>query len=145
MTEAHDHTVSLRIVEHTPAHEPREGDPHFMAFRAARRRLKAAGLLRCVVCGSTGTPEQPIELHHSRVEFSFQNGVDVGKLNELYGLHLDDASFADWINSPGNCEPLCVTHHRGLEAVHLLPEPVWNAVRVWRDDLPPVAEAHGNI
>jgi hypothetical protein len=140
-----DHHVSIRITEHIPAHEPRADDPHYAAFNAARRRLKSAGLLKCVVCGSEGTPEQPIELHHSHVEFSFQNGIDIAKLNELYGLHLDEASFADWINSPGNLEALCVEHHRGLEAVHLLPEPVWNAVRIWRDDLPSVAEAKGNI
>lgn len=137
--------MSIRILEHIPSHEPRAGDKHYAAFNAARRRLKKAGLLKCVVCGSEGTREQPIELHHSHVEFSFQNGVDVAKLNELYGLHLDETSFTDWINSPGNLEPLCLTHHRGLEAVHLLPEPVWNAVRIWRDDLPPVAEARGSI
>lgn len=74
------------------------------------------------------------------MEFAYQNGIAIEKVNEAYGLHLGDAEFADWIESPDNLETLCQRHHRGSEAVHSLPEPVWNAVRTWRDDLPPPAE-----
>lgn len=130
MTAAHDQTVTLHIVEHYPAHEPRENDPHYAAFHRARERMKRAGLLRCVIAGCTFPG--PIELHHSHVEFALQNGVDIGKLDEAYGLHLDEASFADWINSPANLEALCPQHHRGALGVHCLPGPVWEPLRVWR-------------
>jgi hypothetical protein len=100
--------------------------------------MKAAGLLKCSV--PTGPHSEQIELHHSHVEFAYQNGVDVPKLNELLGLHLDDEAFKDWIESPENLEPLCSLHHRGAEAVHSLPTPIWNVVRVWKDDIVPPAE-----
>lgn len=138
MTEAHDQTLTLHVLCHIPEHAPRASDPHYKAFNAARRRMKKAGLLVCAVpaCRYAG----PIELHHSKVEFSLQAGVDINKFNEVYGLHLDDDSFADFINGPGNLEPLCAVHHRTHLGIHALPGPLWDAMRVWRDDLPPPAE-----
>ncbi len=135
MTDAHDQRTTVRLLEHFPPHETRKGDPYYFTFEAMKRRAKKAGLDKCAVCGA-----QPVEWHHTYVEFALQNGIDVQKLNEVYGLHLDDESFKAWVESPGNAEPLCVRHHRGSEAVHSLPEPVWNAIRTWRDDLPPPAE-----
>ena len=140
MTDAHDQRQSVSITWHYPPHEVREHDPYHAEFERVRRQLKAQGLLRCVVCGS----DQQVELHHSHVEFSLQNGVDVERLNEALGLHLTPEDFAAWIDSAGNLEPLCVTHHRGAEGIHLLPEPAWNVLRVWKDGVRPV-EAKGNI
>lgn len=100
--------------------------------------MKKLGLVRCVIEGcDTGAQ---IEYHHSKVEHAWQEGVDVDKLNRLYGLHLTDEEFAEWIVSPGNLEPLCSAHHRTQLGVHALPEPLWNLVRVWKDSLPPPAE-----
>ena len=132
LTPAHQQRLTLHLLEFFPEHEPREHDAHYAAFNAMKRRAKAAGLDKCVVCGKV-----PVEWHHTLVEFAFQNGVDVAKLDTAFGLHLTEEEFADWVESPGNAEPLCVAHHRGAEAVHSLPEPIWNAVRTWRDDLPP--------
>lgn len=135
MIEAHDQHETIRLLCHYPTHEPRACDPHYAAFNRMKARAKKAGLDKCAVCGA-----QPVEWHHSYVEFAYQNGIDVQKLNEAYGLHLTDAEFADWVESEGNAEPLCVKHHRGAEAVHSLPEPIWKAVRTWKDGTLPPAE-----
>lgn len=138
MTAAHDQALTLHLVAHYPDHEPRESDPHYKAFHAARRRMAAAGLLVCAIPGCTHPG--PIELHHSHVEFAMQGGVDVAELDRHFGLHLSDAEFADWVNSPANLEPLCKFHHTGPEGVHVLPTPFWEVLRVWRQDLQPPAE-----
>src|SRR5690242_17888677 len=110
---AHDQRQTLRLIWHFPDHEPREGDPHYAAFEAVRRRMKAAGLLTCKVPGCrTGAP---VQLHHTHIEFALLNAVDVGKLNEFLGLHLTDAEFQEWAESPGNLEALCQVHHTGRE------------------------------
>jgi hypothetical protein len=134
---AHSQGFSLHLSLFYPDHEPREQDPHYPFFRAARRRIQAAGRLHCVIpgCHLAGA----IELHHSKVEFALQNGIDVPEFNRLYGLHLDAASFLEWIEGEGNLEPLCVSHHRGALGVHCMPEPAWVAMRAWRQDLAPPA------
>src|SRR5581483_4532313 len=107
---AHDQRETVRLLIHTPAHEPRQSDPHFPLFEAAKRRIKAAGLWHCAVkpcryeAGGTA-----LELHHSAIEFSLQGGVDLAKFNTAYGLHLADAeAFAAYIESEGALEVLCV-------------------------------------
>lgn len=98
---AHDQTVTIRLVEHIPPHGPRG-----VAFRRAKRRMKKLGLTNCVVTGCT--TGAPIEYHHDKAEHAWQNGVSIRKLNKLYGLHLTRDEFADWVQSPGNLEPLCL-------------------------------------
>jgi hypothetical protein len=130
---AHDQRLTIRLVEHIPPHGPRGA-----AFEAAKRRMKALGLTKCAIQGcDTGAP---IEYHHTIVEHAWQGGVDVDKLDQEFGLKLTDAEFTDWVQSPGNLEPLCSVHHRTQLGIHALPEPLWNLVRVWRDNLAPPAE-----
>ena len=116
-----------------PDHGPR-GE----AFEKAKERMKALGLDKCVVpdC-DTGAP---IEYHHTWVENAMQNGIDVSKLDVIAGLHLTDAEFTDWVQSPGNLEPLCSVHHRTQLGVHHIPEPDWNALRAWQNGKPPPVE-----
>ena len=132
-TPAHTDTLTLRLVVAFPAHEPRESDPHYAAFHAARRRLEKLGALRCWIdnadCGSG-----PIELHHDKVEFALANDVDVVKFDEAYGLHLkDENEFLDYINGEEGLLPLCPYHHRGHGGIHCLPMPLWNVHRYCRD------------
>lgn len=130
---AHDQKLTVRLVEHIPPHGPRGPE-----FDRAKARMKAQGLDKCAIQGcDTGAP---VEYHHTFVEHAFQGGVDVNKLDREFGLHLTDDEFAAWCQSPGNLEPLCVVHHRTQLGVHALPEPLWNLVRIWRDDMPPPAE-----
>jgi hypothetical protein len=130
VTKAHQEEVTVRFIERWPDHEPREQDPHYALFNAAKRRMKRQGLLKCAVASSYHWG--PIELHHDKVEFAHINDVDVGKFNALYGLHLDDEGFRVFVEQEGNLEPLCQLHHRGQEGVHSLPEPQWRVLRVAR-------------
>lgn len=133
LTPAHDQRLTVRLVEHVPPHGPRG-----WAFRRAKRRMKRMGLNRCAIQGcDTGAK---VEYHHDKVENAWQRGVSLRKLNREYGLHLSRDGFAAWVQSPGNLEALCSVHHRTQLGVHGLPEPLWNLVRVWRDDLEPPAE-----
>jgi hypothetical protein len=138
-TEAHDQALTLHILTHVPAHEPRETDPHYHLFEAAKRRMKAAGLYKCAIaddyCGG------PLELHHSHIEFSQQGGMDLDKVNQQLGLHLaDDEAFAEWIESPGNLEVLCAVHHRTYYGVHVIPGPLWEPLRYRKAGMLPAAE-----
>jgi hypothetical protein len=134
VTPAHDQKITIQLIEHVPPHGLRGA-----AFRRAKKRMKELGLVKCGVPGcSTGLP---VEYHHSYVEHAWQEGVSLRKLNDMYGLHLSDEEFEEWVQGPGNLEPLCVEHHRGSTGVHVLPDPFWNLIRVWRDDLKPPAEA----
>ena len=139
MTDAHDQRLTLHLLCHIPAHEPRESDPHYHLFNAAKQRLKKAGLMKCAIpdCKFPG----PLELHHEKIEYSLQGGVDIDKFNELYGLHLDgDEAFRQYIESEGNLEILCAVHHRTHMGIHSLPGPLWGAIRVWKSGLQPPAE-----
>lgn len=139
MTDAHDQKLTLHILAHVPAHEPRETDPHYHLFEAAKRRLKVAGLWKCVIDDDlcSGSPE----LHHSHIEFSQANGADLDKVNRFLGLHLaDDEAFQAWIEGPGNLEVLCATHHRTHFGVHALPGPLWEPLRYRRVGSKPSAE-----
>lgn len=131
-----DQRQTLRLLWHYPAHEARATDPHYRVFEATRRRLRASTLWRCAVRGCTNTD---LEVHHSKVEFALQNGIDLGEFNAEYGLDLNAAQFHDFIQREGNAEVICALHHRGVLGVHVLPEPAWRALRVWKDDLPPPA------
>lgn len=133
LTPAHDQTLTIRLIEHIPPHGPRGA-----AFDRAKKRMKALGLNKCVIEGcDTGAK---VEYHHSKIEHAWQGGVDLDKFNRAYGLHLSDEEFREYIQSPGNLEPLCSVHHRTQLGIHALPEPLWKAIRVWRADIAPPAE-----
>lgn len=136
---AHQQRFTIHFIESVPEHQPRESDPHYHLFMESKRRIKAAGLWHCVISGCTYPG--PLELHHKLIEYSLQGGVDLAKFNALYGLHLsDDEQFKEYIESPDGLEVLCCVHHRTHMGIHALPGPLWDAIRVWRADLPPPAE-----
>src|SRR5205807_103971 len=94
--------------------------------------------LKCWICGS----DKQIELHHSTVEFSLANGVDVSRFEELYpefGIGTDE-QFLEFVEGEGNLTPLCKLHHTGILGVHCLPYPVWLPQRFWRKELDTPAE-----
>ena len=132
---AHQQKTTLHIVEMYPAHEPRETDPHYHFFNAARARLAGLGKLICWV-GNADCAGQ-IELHHSTCEFALANGVDVSKFTQLYpefGVTTDEA-FLTWVEGEGNLTPLCKIHHTGILGVHCLPYPVFLPQRFWKAGL----------
>ena len=128
MTAAHDQLMTLHLKQHVEAHEPREDDPHYHLFEQAKARLKKQGLWKCIIDDDLcdGGPE----LHHSHVEFSEIGSTDPGKVSRALGLHFEsDEDFQVWAESPGNLEVLCAAHHRTRYGIHVLPEPLWQAVR----------------
>jgi hypothetical protein len=128
VTEAHEQRMTVHILSHVPEHQPRESDPHYHLFMQAKARMKRQGLWRCAInddyCAGN------IELHHTHIEFSQSNAMDLKRVNEAFGMHLDDDDeFQAWIESPGNLEPLCEVHHRTHYGVHMLPHPLWEPLR----------------
>ena len=128
VTAAHDQMMTVHIETHVPDHAPREDDPHYHLFEQAKARLKRQGLWKCIIadelCG--GEPE----LHHTYIEFSQINEVDPKKVQEALGLHFEtDEDFQVWAESPGNLEVLCANHHRTHYGIHVIPGPLWEALR----------------
>lgn len=139
MTDAHDQSETLHILAHIPEHAPRADDPHYRLFEAAKARLKKQGLWKCVIgddlCG--GAPE----LHHTFIEFSQINETDPAKVERALGLHFaSDEEFQAWAESPGNLEVLCVNHHRTHYGIHVIPGPLWEALRFRKSGTPAAAQ-----
>lgn len=140
MTAAHDQKMTFHVIAHIPEHEPREDDPHYHLFNQAKERMKRQGLYQCVInddlCGGQ------LELHHTHVEFSQINAVDPERVAKQLGLHFDnDEDFQKWVESPGNLEVLCANHHRTHYGIHVIPAPLWEALRFHRAGAAPAAEA----
>ena len=128
VTVAHDQAMTLHILSHIPDHAPRTDDPHYHLFEQAKSRLKRQGLWKCIINDELcdGDPE----LHHTFIEFSQINEVDPTKVQQSLGLHFEnDEDFQKWAESPGNLEVLCVAHHRAHYGIHVIPGPLWEALR----------------
>jgi len=141
VTDAHDQRLTLHIIEHVQAHEPREDDPHYHLFNEAKARLKKLGLMTCALDDDYCDRTRPAELHHEHVPFAQQNASDYHKVNAALGQHIaSDEEFAEWIEKPGNLEVLCVNHHRTHFGVHVLPAALWEPLRYLRSGVQPGAE-----
>jgi hypothetical protein len=128
VTVAHDQAMTIHILSHIPDHAPRTDDPHYHLFEQAKSRLKRQGLWKCII-GDELCDGEP-ELHHTFIEFSQINEVDPTKIQQSLGLHFDsDEDFQKWAESPGNLEVLCVAHHRAHYGIHVIPGPLWEALR----------------
>lgn len=122
-------TIQLRWQE--PPHPGREADPDYRLFERRRRALRRnPAQWRCTV---PGCRRGDLELHHI-VPYALQTGVDLAALNERDGLSVTPATFAAWLHGPRNTRLLCAEHH---DLVHSVPAAAWEALTVWRADLPP--------
>ena len=95
-TPSHSQHVTYTVEEWFPAHLPRKNDPHYTIFNATRKRLKKLGKLVCWRCGikdgdtllgddgKPTTAKASIELHHSVVEYSLANAVNIAEFGTLY-------------------------------------------------------------
>jgi hypothetical protein len=104
---------------HYPEHPPREEDPHYVDFEAYRRRTHATAV--CKFAEETGDASEchgVLELHHTHVEFSLHNGVDLARLEHLYPGISDPSEVGEWIETAPNFSWLCAWHHRGHGGVH---------------------------
>lgn len=117
--ETHHYTVRF------PAHPARADDPHYADFNHLHALWKKDPVKwQCTIgahrrdfseCDLT----KPLELHHSHIEFSLQNGVDLAWLEADYpGISSPDEVGA-WVESAANLAVYCVFHHRGHGGVHV--------------------------
>jgi hypothetical protein len=135
----HDQLLTVHVLTHVPEHSPREDDPHYHLFEQAKSRLKRQGMWKCIIDDDLCDGEP--ELHHTHVEFSQINQVDEKKIMQALGLHFEtDEDFQKWAESPGNLEVLCANHHRAHYGIHVIPGPLWEALRFHKTGTGPAAE-----
>ena len=113
--------VTHHYLVHYPDHAPRASDPHYADFEAYRARTHATAW--CAFAMASGVTSEcdtahPLELHHSHIEFSLQNGVDLAVLERDYPGVSDPTQVGAWVESAANLEWLCVFHHRGAGGKH---------------------------
>lgn len=119
IVKAHEQVAAHRYTMHYPPHPPRAGDPHYRDFEAYRRATKDTAV--CRFAERTGDPSEchgGLELHHSHIEFSLQNGVELERLERDYPGVSDPTQVGAWIETAANLEWLCEWHHRGHGGVH---------------------------
>jgi hypothetical protein len=119
MTDEHDQKITNSYIVHFPAHPERTDDPHYKDFNAYRERTKATAV--CAIGGARqdlSDCDGGLELHHSHVEFSLQNGVDLKWLEAAYPGISNPDEVGAWIESADNLEWLCEKHHRGVGGIH---------------------------
>lgn len=140
-TAAHQQHQTIRLTRTYPEHDPRTDDPNYHLFEQAKARIKAQGLWQCAINNADCAGQ--LQLHHAYIEFAYQNSVDIGALDAHLGLHLDDATFAAWVEGPANLEVLCQGHHTGVLGAHLIPVADWEIVRVHLSGVKPVVVDQG--
>lgn len=121
MTEQHDQLAVHKYTVHYPEHPPRTSDPHYKDFEHYRKQTHATA--KCTIGDhrndfSECDLENPLELHHSHVEFSLQNGVDLAWLEKDYPGISNPEEIGAWIESANNLTWLCRRHHRGPAGIH---------------------------
>lgn len=119
MTDAHDGVVTNHYTIHYPEHPERASDPHYKDFNHFRESTKATA--KCSIGGARGDFSEcggGLELHHSHIEFSMQNGVDLKWLESEYPGVSNPDEVGAWVESADNLEWLCEVHHRGAGGIH---------------------------
>jgi hypothetical protein len=117
---AHDQATTHHYLVHYPPHPARAEDPHYRDFEHYRKQTKDTA--RCsfaVEIGDESECKGGLELHHTHVEFSLQNGVDLARLEHLYPGISNPDEVGAWIETAENLTWLCANHHRGHGGVHV--------------------------
>jgi hypothetical protein len=141
LTAAHDQATTHRYVMHYPEHPARTDDPHYVDFNHYHRLHGPDARCTIALQFDDGTPPArqpdaphrlwgvgevrascdpgPMELHHARIEFSLQSGVDLAALEKDYPGISDPLAVGAWVESEANFEWLCPFHHRGHGGAHV--------------------------
>ena len=117
--DAHDQAITNAYIVHYPSHEPREDDPHYKDFNAYREATKTTAV--CAIGGHRqdfSECDGGLELHHSHIEFSLQNGVDLKWLEVDYPGVSNPDEVGAWVESAENLVWYCEKHHRGAGGIH---------------------------
>lgn len=123
---AHDGAVTHHYTVHYPPHPAREDDPHYKDFNHFHRTTKNdPELYQCAIGKhrsdfSECSLDKPLELHHSHVEFSLQNGIELAWLEKDYPGISNPDELGAWVESADNLQWLCERHHRGSGGVHVV-------------------------
>lgn len=126
ITQAHNQKASHHYLVHYPDHSPRTSDPHYKDFNAYHRAHRGTALCAIGVYSGyeecrddKGNPVPPVnghqealELHHSHVEFSLQNSVDLKALEKDFPGISNPDEVGSWVESDQNFIWLCAYHHR---------------------------------
>jgi len=119
-TPEHDQAETKHYTVHYPEHPERKSDPHYKDFNAFRRRTQKTA--KCSVGEHRNDYSEcagGLELHHSKVEFALQNGINLAWLERDFPGISDPDSVGAWVESAENLMWLCEFHHRGHGGVHV--------------------------
>ena len=136
MIPEHEQKITRSYVIHFPDHAPRETDPHYKDFHAYHERTKAtAQCARGLERGdfSECSLDRPLELHHSHLEFSLANEVDLKWLEKAYPGVSDPDKVGAWVESAENLLWLCEACHRSAGGIHSAAAADWEAERFVRN------------
>lgn len=139
---------TLQEAAHYPPHGPRESDPHYAVFHAARHHLIDVMGVGCWIGGATkaqiaaGLADDHLchgaaglEAHHHVAEFAGLNELDWQKVRGDFpqlGIQSDE-DFLRAAESEGGLLILCDKHHRApYHGIHSITEPVWKLDRYAR-------------
>lgn len=117
---AHDQATTRHYLMHFPPHPARTDDPHYRDFEHYRKATKDTAVCHFAERrgGDASECAGGLELHHSHIEFSLQNGVDLAFLERDYPGVSDASQVGAWVESAANLEWLCAKHHRGPGGIH---------------------------
>jgi hypothetical protein len=135
VNEIHQMSDTVRYTVNIPGHNARTESS---VFAATKKHLIDDLDTPCWVCGS----KENREVHHFILEYSLANAVDWNKLKALC------PDFPDWDkidpNNPDtfkyftdhayNMRILCTLHHRQSQGIHRIPYPIWNFIKIKKDD-----------
>lgn len=145
----HELRRTLREVVAYPEHGPRDSDPNYHIFNAAKHHLVHVLGVGCWIGGATlaqiktGLPAQhrchgatQLEAHHAVAEFAGLNAIDWRKVAADFpqaGITSDE-DFLRFAESEGGLLILCDKHHRGANhGIHTITYPAWTLDR-YADD-----------
>lgn len=123
-TAAHSQKTTHSYTVHFPAHEPRKDDVNYIDFEHIRKQWKQdPDKWQCTIGKhrndfSECDLDNPLELHHSHVEFALQNSVDLSWLEKDYPGISNPSKVGKWVESANNLMVLCRRHHRSAGGVH---------------------------
>lgn len=137
----HTQVKTSRYLMHYPEHPARADDPHYVDFEAYHKKNRPAA--RCYIGEYIGFDEckdaqgnqsaiekdfqSGLELHHSQIEFSLQNEIDLSALEKDYPGISDPSQVGAWVESGANFMWLCAWHHRGASGAHTATASDWQA------------------
>jgi hypothetical protein len=108
-TPEHDQAETKRYTVHFPAHPERKSDPHYKDFNAFRRRTQKTA--KCAIGEHRNDYSEcagGLELHHSKVEFALQNGINLVWLERDFPGISDPDTVGAWVESADNLMWLCL-------------------------------------